>query len=309
MHFLLILAAPVLLGNADAESAAHPAPASATPAPIPPAVKAMLDAAIASNNDGEIVTIAKYARATAPDAAQAIDAQVAAWKAAQEERKRTRIEDAGLFDLWHGKAELGGYLTTGNTHDVGVSAAINLTRESVRWRHKVNLAADYKESAGRTSREHYLAAYEPNFKFSPRAYVYGATQYESDRFLGYYDRYSASLGAGYSALRGGGLKLDLELGPAYRKTDFTDATKENSVAARGSVDFGWKLSRAINLTQVASAYVQKINSTVSSTTALNAKLIGPLAAQLSYAVQYESTPPVGRVGTDTTSRAALVYSF
>ncbi|WP_010408514.1 DUF481 domain-containing protein [Sphingomonas echinoides] len=311
MLAMLIFAAPVLLGNADPAPPAQTIPAATppAPAPIPPAVKAMLDAAIASNNDGEIVTVAKYARTAAPEAAKAIDAQVAAWKAAQEASKRERIEDAGIFDLWHGKAELGGYLTTGNTRDVGVSGAIALTRESVRWRHKVNLAADYKESGGLISREHFLAAYEPNFKFSPRAYVYGATQFESDRFLGYYDRYSASLGAGYSALRGGGLKLDLELGPAYRKTDFTDSTKENSVAARGSVDFAWKLSKAINFTQVASAYVQKINSTVSSTTALNAKLIGPLAAQLSYAVQYESTPPVGRVGTDTTSRAALVYSF
>lgn len=297
---LILVAAPLLMGNAE------PAPAVA---PIPAPVKAMLDAAIASNNDGEIVTVAKYARAAAPEATAAIDAEVAAWKGAQETQKRERIENAGVLDLWHGKAELGAYLTTGNTQDVGVSGALDLTREGVLWRHKVHLAADYKESAGVVSREHYLAAYEPNFKFSQRGYVYGAAQYESDRFLGYYDRYSASVGAGYSAVRGDDVKLDLEVGPAYRKTDFTDATRENSIAARGSVDFGWKLSKAVKVTQVASAYVQKINSTVSSTTALNARLIGPLAAQISYAVQYESMPPVGRTGTDTTSRAALVYSF
>ena len=38
-------------------------------------------------------------------------------------------------------------------------------------------------------------------------------------------------------------------------------------------------------------------------------LFGPLSAQLSYAVQYESMPPEGRRDTDTTSRASLVYSF
>ena len=80
-------------------------------------------------------------------------------------------------------------------------------------------------------------------------------------------------------------------------------------AARGSVDFDWKLSKTISLSQDASAYVQHYNSTVSSTTALSAKLIGPLAARFSYIVQYESMPPVGRVGTDTTSRASLAYSF
>jgi putative salt-induced outer membrane protein len=105
------------------------------------------------------------------------------------------------------------------------------------------------------------------------------------------------------------MRLDLELGPAYRYTNFTDYTVENSVAARGSVNFGWKLTKAMSVSQIASAYLERYNSTVSSTTAFNAKLIGPLAASLSYAVQYESLPPVGGVRTDTTSRASLIYSF
>jgi len=282
---------------------------TAEPAPIPPPVKAMLDAAIASGNDAEIATVAKYARTAAPQSADAIAALVDGWHRDQAAKREAKIRDAGPLDLWRGKAELGGYVTTGNTRDVGASAALDLSRETLRWRHKLHFAADYQESAGLVSREHYLASYEPNFKFSPRGYVYGAAQYESDRFLGYSSRYSASFGAGYSAIKQSDLKLDVELGPAYRDTDFTDGSLESSVAARGSVAFDWKLSRAISFTQNASAYMQKVNSTVSSTTALNAKLIGPLAAKLSYAVQYESTPPVGRVGTDTTSRASLVYSF
>jgi putative salt-induced outer membrane protein len=42
---------------------------------------------------------------------------------------------------------------------------------------------------------------------------------------------------------------------------------------------------------------------------LLAKLFGPLSAQFSYTLQYESTPPIGRETTDTTSRAALVVVF
>ncbi|MFA6114979.1 MAG: DUF481 domain-containing protein [Sphingomonas sp.] len=293
---LALLAAPLLLANTD-------------PAPIPPAMKAMLDAAMASGNDGEVATVAKYARAAAPDAAPAITAAIDSWRKDRAAKREETLRNAGVFDLWHGRAELGGYLTTGNTQDTGLSGAIDLSRETLRWRHKIHLAADYKKSAGVVSREHYLAGYEPNFKFSPRGYVYGAAQFESDRFLGYTDRYSASLGAGYSAIKQPGVTLDLELGPAYRDTSFTDRTRESSVAARGSLDFDWKLTRTISVSQDASAYVQHYNSTVSSTTALNAKLIGPLAARFSYVVQYESMPPMGRVGTDTTSRASLAYSF
>ena len=168
---------------------------------------------------------------------------------------------------------------------------------------------DYQSTNGVTTRRHYLAAYEPNYKVNERAYVYGAAQYESDQFLGYDERYSLSAGAGYSAVKSPKVKLNVELGPAFRYTDFVDTTNESSVAARGNLDFAWQLSPGIKVTQAASAYLEHYNSTVSSTTGLNAKLFGPLSAQLSYAVQYESMPPVGSVSTDTTGRASLVYTF
>ena len=105
------------------------------------------------------------------------------------------------------------------------------------------------------------------------------------------------------------MQLDVELGPAYRYTEYTDNNVQASLAARGSVDLKWKLLRNVTISQNASAYVQRFNSTVASTTSLNARLFGPLSAQLSYNVQYESEPPVGSVSTDTTSRAGLVYAF
>ena len=299
MRFLpafALAAAPLLLANTE-------------PIAIPTQVKAMLDAAIASGNDNEVTTVAKYACKAAPEATATINGLVDAWRKDRAEQHERELRDAGPFELWHGRVELGGFLTTGNTGDVGANGVVDLTRETVRWRNKIHLAADYQESAGVVSREHYLASYEPNFKFAPRGYVYGSAQYESDHYLGYDDRYSASIGAGYSAIKQPRMTLDLELGPAFRYTAFTDDTVENSIAARGSVNFDWKLTGAISVSQIASAYVEHYNSTVSSTTAFSARLIGPLAAKLSYAVQYESMPPVGRVSTDTTSRASLVYAF
>ncbi len=291
-----LLAAPLLLANAD-------------PVAIPPAVRAMLEAALASGDEGEVATIAKYARGAAPQSAEAISAMVEGWKTRRRESAERRLREAHFIDLVKGRAELGGYVTTGNSEDTGLTAALDLKREGLDWRHKLMLRADYQESGGIASREHYLVAYEPNWKFARRAYVYGAAQFESDRFLGFEARYSLSAGAGYSAIKGHAVTLDLELGPAFRHTDFTDANTEASLAARGSIDFDWKLTPAVTLRQDASAYLQAYNSTVSSKTALAARLFGPFSAQLSYAVQYESMPPVGRRNTDTTSRAALVVDF
>ncbi len=293
----LLLALPLLLANAE------------DPETIPPPIKAMLDAAMKSGSESDVAVIVKYTKAAAPDAVDDVQKIAADWRSDRQKKAQRRLKEAAFFDLVKGRAELGGYISQGNTNNVGLTASVEIKREALEWRHKLKLQADYQESLGVVTRERYLAAYEPNWKFDDRAYLYGAAQYESDRFSGFTDRFSLSTGAGYSAIKQPNLKLDLELGPAFRHTRFIDSKVESNVAARGSVDFGWKLSRGVSVTQVASAYLQDANSTVSSKSALLARLIGPLSAQFSYTLQYESMPPIGRKTTDTTSRAALVIDF
>ena len=293
-----------LLANAPVDDAPDD-----TKVPIPAAIRSMLDAALDSGNDGDVSVVVKYARLADPASADAVLAIAQKWRNDRAQARQTTIRQASMFDLWSGRAELGGYITTGNTDSKGGSAILDLTREGLQWRHKFRAQADYQENAGVATREHYLASYEPNFKIQDRLYVYGAAQYEADRFLGYFNRYSASAGVGYSAIKSPAIRLDIELGPAFRQTAFTDDTEQSNVAARGTLAFNWKLLPGLSVTQNAAAYVQSSNSTLSGTTSVNAKLIGPLSAALSYNVQFESTPPAGSVSTDTTSRASLVYSF
>lgn len=276
---------------------------------LPPAVKTMLDAAMASGSEAEVTTVAKYAALASPEHAEAIRLAATNWRDARSAQQTRVIREADFFELMKGRAELGGYYTTGNTDNIGLAAAVDLTREGLQWRHKLKLAADYQKSSGITSRERFLAAYEPNYKIDDRFYMYGAAQFESDRFLGYTERYSLSAGAGYGVIRERTMTLDIELGPAYRFSEFTDFTSTRELGARGSLDFDWRLSPKITFSQDAAAYIQNMNSTVTTKTAIAARLFGPLSAQLSYAVSYESDPPVGRVNTDTTSRASLVYAF
>lgn len=294
----LLLALPLLLANTAAEDPV-----------IPPTIKSMLDAAMQSGSEGDVAVIVKYAKTADPASADLVVKTATDWRNNRLAQANLKIREADFFDLVKGHAELGGYVSTGNTRNVGLTAAVEIKREALEWRHKLRLQADYQESLGIVSRERYVAAYEPNWKFDDRAYLYGAAQYESDRFSGFYDRVSVSSGTGYSAIKSPKVKLDVELGPAYRLTRFIDDKTESNLAARGSMDFGWKVSPTISVTQNASAYLQDANSTVSSRSALLAKLFGPFSAQFSYTMQYESMPPIGRQTTDTTSRAALVVDF
>lgn len=293
---LLLCVAPLALANADLSE-------------MSPQARALLDAAIKGGNPAEVDTVARYAARAFPDDADRIRTMVSQWKSDRSARREQHLREASLLELVKGRAELGGYLTTGNSSAFGATASLDASREGLRWRHKVKLRADYQETSGVTSREHYLAAYEPNYKVDDRVYVYGAGQFESDHFLGFDSRYSLSVGAGYTAIKQPDLTLDLELGPGYRHTDFTDNTIESSIAARASANIDWKIAPALKFRQTASAYVQRYNSTLAGTSSLAAKLFGPFSAQLSYSVQYESMPPSGRRTTDTTSRASLAVDF
>ncbi|MCP3728960.1 DUF481 domain-containing protein [Sphingomonas sp. MG17] len=301
-----LLAVPLL--------AAMPVQAQSVDAPIPSVetsleVQAMLDAAMKAGDEGAVNAIVKYAKAADKQRAEAFEKAASAWKKERREAAERRIREARFLDLVKGRAEVGGYYTTGNTEQIGLTGVLDLKREGLDWRHKLRVQADYQESLGRTVRERYLATYEPNFKVDDRAYVYGAALFESDRFLGFDARASLSAGAGYTAVKTPALKIDVELGPAFRHTAFTDATTESQLAARGKLDLDWKLGGGVTFSQDASAYVQEANSTITGKTALRARLFGPFSAQMSYAVNYESAPPVGRKTTDTTSRASLLIDF
>ena len=298
MRAVLVPLALLCLANADPD-----------PDSMAPAIRAMLRAAMESGNEAEVLTVAKYAASADPANAEVISEIATQWRDGRRAAAERHLREAAFLDLMTGRVELGGFSSTGNTNNIGVTGSAEIRREGAVWRHKVRLLAEYQETARIATREHYLAAYEPNLKIDDRLYAYGAAQFEADRFLGYNQRYSGSLGAGYSAIRKKAMTLDLELGPAYRNTKFTDQTIERNLAARGSLDFDWRLTPGVTFSQDASAYVQSANSTLSGKSALSAKLFGPLSAQLSYTVSYESRPVEGRVNTDTTSRASLVYAF
>lgn len=285
------------------------AAADPDPATIPPPIRAMLDAAIAANDDEAVKAITKYARAADPASADATLKVADEWRVARAKERDERLRSASALELWTGRIEAGGSATTGNSEVRGVTLKGEIVRESLDWKHKLNGTLDYQRSAGITSREYYLGAYQANRKINDRLYLYGAAQFESDRFFGFSQRYGGSVGAGYAVLRSRAATLNLELGPAFRYTDFTDGRQQKSGAARGTVDFDWNLTSGVKFSQDAAVYVEQFNSTVSTNTAIAAKLFGPLSGQISYAIQYESAPPDGRVSLDTISRVSVVYTF
>lgn len=283
----------------------------ATPAEaaIPEHIRAMLDAAIATGNDGEVGTIAKFAKQAAPAAAPEIDSLVNDWRSRKSEAAQAAIRDAGLLDRWDGQGDLGGFRSTGSSDTLGISAGLYLHRDGIDWGHKIRARVDYQETDGIPSREALLFSYEPRYKLDDRAFTYGLAQFERDPFLGFSRRWSLSSGVGYRVVDEGDLLVDLDAGPAYRSVRFVTGDMDETLAGRGSLGVQWTLSPKVKFVNDTDAFVESANSTLSANNALDAKIIGSLSARLSYNVRYESNPPLGRDNVDTLSRASLVYDF
>lgn len=282
------------------------AAAPALAAPLPPEVARMISAAAET---GQLGPVADVARRAYPEAVAEIDAQVAALTSRADDERIERIKALSFREGWTGEGQAGGFVSSGNTRDVGVSAGLSFNKETLRWRHEVKLASEYQRSAGEVSKERYLMGYAGQWKLNGRAFVSLAVSGERDRFAGFRSRFSESVSIGYRVVERPDLRLDLQAGPALRQVDYYGSGDEIAFAARFGSDLSWTIRPDLVFTQNTAAFLDSVSSTVSATTALTTKLRSDLSARAAFDLRYESEPPTGRKSTDTTLRTSLVYSF
>ncbi|MEM8695283.1 MAG: DUF481 domain-containing protein [Pseudomonadota bacterium] len=276
---------------------------------LPDPVRAMIEAAFEDGNTAAIATVIALAKRTNPDDTAEIDAMQAAYDAEQAETREDQLRARSAFDGWSGEGEVGFSQSTGNSDNLNLSAGIALSREGLRWRHDFRARADSQRSNGATTREQFLVALQPQYKFGEHLFTFGLLQYERDRFQNYSARYTASGGLGYRAVDEDDLTLDLSFGPAWRRTEFIGGGADSSITGFASLDLQWDITDGFALRERASALLESETTTFTSETSLEARLIGALSGRLTYLVEYESDPPDGRKKTDTLTRATIVYDF
>ncbi|WP_282946174.1 MULTISPECIES: DUF481 domain-containing protein [unclassified Sphingopyxis] len=286
--------------------------------PVAPAdpVGDLLAAAIVSGKDADVEAVGALAKTTNPDLATEIEARLVAYRAERQRLKdeaaaaaREKLASAKFYENWKGEGQIGATLSSGNTDSTGLSAGVALTRQGIDWNHKFRAQADYQRTNGQTSVERFVVEVEPQYKVSERAFAYSLGRWEQDRILGYDTRWNLSGGVGYKVVDREGLSLSVKGGPAWRQTDFTGGRHDSEITGLAGVDFGWQLSPALRLTQVASTIVGESKTATSSLTALNAKLTGALSARIAYSAEIDSNPPPGVENVDTLTRLTLVYGF
>nr|WP_246333024.1 DUF481 domain-containing protein [Sphingomicrobium lutaoense] len=283
---------------------------------MPEPVREMIDAAVATGDPAKVSVILDLARQTNPEERAELDAiaarfaeQQAARAAAEAKRKQEEIREAGMLERWKGRGELGAFRATGNSNDLGVTAGLKLKREGIDWRHKLSGLVDYRRSDGSTTREQFLAAYEPHYKIEDGLFAFGLAQYERDRFQGFAARTTLSGGLGYQLVDSERLQVAVKGGPAWRRTSLIGGGTENHLAGLAALDLDYQLTDRLALTESVEAYLESGSTTLKSVTGLEADLGGSLIGRVAYVVEHETDPPAGAVKTDTLTRVTIVYDF
>ena len=283
--------------------AAAPAAAQSLPEPV----RAMVEAAAQTGDKAKIDAVVAIAKQTNKGAEAEIDEIVSAHATSRQAAREAKLREASYFENWKGRGQLGAAISTGNSDVRSLTLGLNLQREGLDWRHRLDAAFDITDNRTGTDQQRILTGYQLDYKISDRAYSWARLEYERNREAGIKRRFAESAGLGWRALRGRAVKWELEAGPALRQTKFVDYD-ENTVAGRGASRFAWKLSGATEFTSDTAVFFAGA-ATVNTTAALTSRMFGAVGMRISYNLAWEEEPPEGLKSLDTTSRVTLVYDF
>lgn len=220
-----------------------------------------------------------------------------------------------------GEGSLTGGYTTGNAETLDLGAALDLERDFGVWILKFNGSAVYGENEGEATQERYFAALQVDRQITERLSGFVRSSYEVDEFSGFESRIFAGVGAAYIPIENDKAKWTLEAGPGFRIDEvravvdpttgaiLEPSSTERSFSARGASNFRYKFNENVELANNSSATYAQETTQLMNRFSLTSALVGGLSARFSLEVRHDTNPPTGFEATDTTTRAALVYTF
>jgi putative salt-induced outer membrane protein len=208
-----------------------------------------------------------------------------------------------------GKASLGYIATSGNTDSTSANAALSLLYELTNWRHAFDLSGIAASTDDAATAEAYLLTYEARRSFGEYNYLFTALDYKRDRFSGFAEQVSETVGYGRRLIDRERHILDAGIGVGARQSELRDGTEENDSIVRGSVDYLWTLSDTTDFEHALIVETGSTNTMTEARSALRARIVGDVALVLSYRIRANSSVPAGSASTDRFTAVSLEYAF
>lgn len=212
--------------------------------------------------------------------------------------------------IWSGSAELGSIRTSGNTDTSSLSAKVALQHRGENWDSELRLTTLNSQDRGQTSKEKYTGLVQLDRNFTEHSYLAIVVDQERDRFNGFRYQTTSSIGYGYRAINRDNMRLELEVGPGYRRDKIraTDEIEDEAIG-RLAIKYEWQIREGVRLVEEFIAEVGDNNAIYRSETSLRSQIVGNVATSIGYKVRHVDTVPAGSKKTDTELGVTLVYSF
>lgn len=225
---------------------------------------------------------------------------------AQEPTAAAAAESGGG---WSGKVALGYLATNGNTRSSSLNSGFGIAYAVGRWLHGLEVKAINATEDEQTTAESYSAGWKSEFNLTDRDFLFGRVNWRKDRFSGYDQQLSESVGYGRRLIDTGVHFLNAEIGAGARQADLVDGTSESDMILRAGANYRWQFTGTAAFTQVLATESGEENIYIESTTALEATLIGDLALVASFTIKNNSEVPAGSENTDRFTALSLEYAF
>lgn len=217
---------------------------------------------------------------------------------------------APAADPLTGSATLGYLATTGNTESKNANAALKVDWDrGGMWVHGWTAQFVSARTDGITTAESYAAGYKAQRDFSETSYLFAAADWRKDRFSGYDEQLSETVGYGRRLIDNERHMLAVEGGAGAKQSTLAGGTDVDDAIIRGGLNYLLHISETSEFEQRLITEIGDENTYTESVTALRARIIGELAIVLSYTIKNNSDVPAGIEKTDTFTAISVEYAF
>lgn len=203
--------------------------------------------------------------------------------------------------------------TTGNSKVTSTGADGTLVlRPGWRWTHTEAFGVQYGRTEGTVSLENYRASHRTEMAFSGRVGLYGQLDFLRNRFKGLAAVYTYSLGLTAQVLSAPKDVISIEAGLGRVNQRNTSDEIQNFNSGRGAVVYRHTFSPSTYFEEAATVLPNLDDSDdlrMTSYSSLVAPISSHFGLNVTYRVEYDHQPQVGKKTTDTALQTGLQINF
>ncbi len=243
------------------------------------------------------------------------------WSGAALAQDEPPAQDPGP---WSGNVALGFLKSGGNTKDSSTTFSFLVGYTAGKWLHSLGGKAYGASTSNQTTAEAYQLGWKSTYDIDERNYVFGALDWNKDRFASYVEQTFETVGYGRRVLNNETYVLNVEVGAGFAQQELADFCAPGDICPPDSLvtgqdqdgavgilggDFLWNFNDNVAFTQDLSIFIASDNTYWESISAIRAGLIGNVGMVASYTIKANTDAPVGKDKQDTYTAISLNYEF